>query len=427
MTTTPSRVIHYIRDQYVSNYDNNYHRLTSMGIIGALTFPLVYIASLIGGQSHVPTLIYIIGCVLPLGITLHRRWPARWFNFFHIYSFITVAYCLPFFYTLNALLNDFSHGWQLALIAIWAVLVVVFNLISYLLVFCTGTIAAIVVDFILFPHLHRYVIHDNFVFAITFLVVALIGVVFAHDTERVSRTRTRTLAIHAAQMAHELRRPLLGISTGFYTLDQNLFSKTKLTDQNREVISLIKTEIEYALELFKFHTFISSPYSINKEDFSLQSILNVVKAACKSYPYRSSYERNNVFCVDEGLPDFKFHGSRTLTIYVLYNLFRNSFDAMIRHNRRGSIYLSTQKTERYNFLNIRDTGPGIPHKHRKKIFKLFWTTATGPGEGTGLGLYFVRNVMRAFNGEVHVDSNENGTEIILRFPAIADGTASSHP
>lgn len=426
MATTTVRVIRYIWDQYVSNYENNYHRLTSMGIIGAITFPLVYIASLIGAQSNVPLPIYIIGFLLALGLTLHRRWPVKWFNFFHVYSFITVAYCLPFFYTLNALMNDFSHGWQLALIAIWAVLVVVFNLISYLLVFCTGTITAIMVDFILFPHLHRYVIHDNLIFAITFLVVAMIGVVFAHDTERVSRARTRTLAIHAAQMAHELRRPLLGISTGFYTLDQNLFSRVKLTDQNREVISLIKMEIEYALELFKFHTFISSPYSIDRKEFNRQSILNVVKTACKSYPYRSNYERENIFCIEESLGDFQFYGSRTLTVYVLYNLFRNSFDAMIRHNRRGSIYISIEQSNRYNILNIRDTGPGIPPGHRKKIFNLFWTTATGPGEGTGLGLYFVRNVMRAFNGEVHVYSDGNGTEISLRFPVIAENSASAH-
>ena len=48
---------------------------------------------------------------------------------------------------------------------------------------------------------------------------------------------------------------------------------------------------------------------------------------------------------------------------------------------------------------MRDRGPGVPTDLREKIFTPFFTTRE---KGTGLGLAFVREIVRDHGGEVAV-------------------------
>jgi signal transduction histidine kinase len=65
---------------------------------------------------------------------------------------------------------------------------------------------------------------------------------------------------------------------------------------------------------------------------------------------------------------------------------------------------------------IRDTGPGISKDHQRKIFDPFFTTK-GPDEGEGLGLFIVQQIVKKYDGEITVDS-ENGVGAVfsIRFP-----------
>jgi signal transduction histidine kinase len=65
-------------------------------------------------------------------------------------------------------------------------------------------------------------------------------------------------------------------------------------------------------------------------------------------------------------------------------------------------------------LQIRDTGSGISHEQRAKIFEPLYTTKPG---GTGLGLYIVQEILAAHGGQVSVESVEGeGTTFILTLP-----------
>jgi signal transduction histidine kinase len=55
---------------------------------------------------------------------------------------------------------------------------------------------------------------------------------------------------------------------------------------------------------------------------------------------------------------------------------------------------------------IADTGAGMPYEVRKKIFEPFFTTK-GPGDGTGLGLAMVMDLVQRWGGTIDVDSEVN--------------------
>ena len=59
--------------------------------------------------------------------------------------------------------------------------------------------------------------------------------------------------------------------------------------------------------------------------------------------------------------------------------------------------------DRYMSLFVKDNGTGIPKEQLERIFDPFFTTKA-VGEGTGLGLSTVQNLVESLNGGIHVDS-----------------------
>jgi len=65
------------------------------------------------------------------------------------------------------------------------------------------------------------------------------------------------------------------------------------------------------------------------------------------------------------------------------------------------------ETTRAVLIRIRDDGPGIPAERIGQVFDPFFTTRA-PGEGTGLGLYIVAEIVREQNGAIAVVSAPGG-------------------
>jgi len=71
------------------------------------------------------------------------------------------------------------------------------------------------------------------------------------------------------------------------------------------------------------------------------------------------------------------------------------------------------------FVEIRDTGAGIPQAIAGRIFEPFFTTKP-VGVGTGLGLSICRNIVEAHQGEIRVRENAGrGTVFRVDLPAVA--------
>ena len=57
-------------------------------------------------------------------------------------------------------------------------------------------------------------------------------------------------------------------------------------------------------------------------------------------------------------------------------------------------------------LQIHDNGPGIPVEMRQRVFSRFWRS--GPGAGSGLGMYIVRGIVEQHGGVIDIDDAEGG-------------------
>ncbi len=98
---------------------------------------------------------------------------------------------------------------------------------------------------------------------------------------------------------------------------------------------------------------------------------------------------------------------------VWTNLIDNAIDAM---QGKGELTIRTRLEQDRIFVEIADTGAGIPQKVRERIFEPFFTTK-GVGAGTGLGLDITRRiVVQRHHGDISFESKPGDTHFYVHLP-----------
>lgn len=115
--------------------------------------------------------------------------------------------------------------------------------------------------------------------------------------------------------------------------------------------------------------------------------------------------------------DFTVEGDRLHLTNVLLNLLDNSLKYTDK-NPEITIGLKVQVKKR--ILMVQDRGIGIPGNYSRRVFDRFYRVPTGnvhDVKGFGLGLYYVRKVVRAHGWKISLESKEKeGTLIRIIIP-----------
>ncbi|WP_263368391.1 sensor histidine kinase [Edaphobacter bradus] len=104
---------------------------------------------------------------------------------------------------------------------------------------------------------------------------------------------------------------------------------------------------------------------------------------------------------------------------VWFALIENAVDAMSAGSKdgtaQGTLRLKTHLSGHMAFVEIWDSGPGIPPELRDRIFEPFFSTKV-LGDGLGLGLDTVQRIVSKHSGYIHVDSKPGSTCFQVRIP-----------
>jgi C4-dicarboxylate-specific signal transduction histidine kinase len=99
---------------------------------------------------------------------------------------------------------------------------------------------------------------------------------------------------------------------------------------------------------------------------------------------------------------------------ILVNLLNNAFDA-VQGSGVKRVELNVWTEGEFLKIQIVDSGPGISHENREKIFHPFFTTK-GVGKGTGLGLSISRTIAEEHGGSLELERNFSPTTFTLTLP-----------
>jgi two-component system, OmpR family, sensor histidine kinase TctE len=106
--------------------------------------------------------------------------------------------------------------------------------------------------------------------------------------------------------------------------------------------------------------------------------------------------------------------------WLLNELLVNLLDNAIRHTPNGGqITLRCGVTQGKPFLEVEDSGPGIPLEERTRIRERFYRAPGNDGRGTGLGLAIVDEIARSHGAHLQIlDAlSDNGARMRVEFPA----------
>ncbi|MDJ0955978.1 MAG: sensor histidine kinase [Arenicellales bacterium] len=107
---------------------------------------------------------------------------------------------------------------------------------------------------------------------------------------------------------------------------------------------------------------------------------------------------------------------------VFFNVIRNGIQAI---DGVGRLEVSSRVDDGKVWIRIKDSGAGIPAEHLGKIFDPFFTTKD-PDQGEGMGLYIVQQIVKKYDGSIHLDSQQGvGTVCTIQFP-IAEKSQEKH-
>ena len=105
---------------------------------------------------------------------------------------------------------------------------------------------------------------------------------------------------------------------------------------------------------------------------------------------------------------------------ILVNLIDNG----VKYTQaEGHVWVAAREIGDAVRIEVRDDGPGIPPKHRERVFERFYRadpSRSREAGGTGLGLSIVKHLVESMGGEVGVEPNDpRGSVFWLRLPKVA--------
>jgi signal transduction histidine kinase len=197
----------------------------------------------------------------------------------------------------------------------------------------------------------------------------------------------------AAGIAHEIGNPLTSISSFVQILKEKVdddFSKESLETIHHHILR-ISNIVSQMSRLSKLPTMNLRQCNINQ---ILESSMEIVK-----YDEKLSHV-DVVKELSDDLPPVYVDENYLSQVFI--NLILNAADA-IKHEE-GSITVKSMLDNHAVVVQFLDTGTGIPPEDLGKVFDPFFTTKE---KGSGLGLSTSYEVVKRFDGELKVESQEN--------------------
>ncbi len=229
--------------------------------------------------------------------------------------------------------------------------------------------------------------------------------------------RLSSLGTLVGGVAHELNNPLNAI-INFAAL---LLTQTR-DDEEREDLETIVREGERAAKIVSGLRAIARQADIDQSPKEPVDVNDVVTHVLKLRSYTLSTSNIVVETrLAENLP--LIWADRGQVEQVVLNLVINAEQAMAAYHAEGRLRVGTTLGRLGVLLEVTDDGPGIESSNIERIFDPFWTTKA-PGEGTGLGLSLVHNIVEEHGGVIDLRSEVGvGTTFYVDMPAAESSTA----
>lgn len=228
-----------------------------------------------------------------------------------------------------------------------------------------------------------------------------------YETEVRQNERLRTLGQLGVGMAHQLRNSATGARMALELLEQ---PPNETADGENVAVALRQLQLmeSYLQRFMAFGRHEATEHARVDLDDVVAEVIKLVQPAC-------GHAKVALEVVPAAEP-ICVSGDRDALVQLLMNLVLNAFEAAERPGRPEARILleAARNDDRWTELRVTDTGPGPAAEVADRLFEPF---VTEKPDGTGLGLYFARQVAEAHGGTVDWHRDADRTCFTVRLPA----------
>ena len=212
-------------------------------------------------------------------------------------------------------------------------------------------------------------------------------------------------------ISHELGQPITNIR---YTIQfyQKLFEKKLTLSAVSTVFASILEETERMGGLIRR----LSPLTSSRGVIEPFDIMERIRRRADGESPRLIQNNINVKISPKG--SITLVGDPVKFDQLISNLLLNSIDAICERkvSRENIVDIRVESNSKEVTVYFSDSGVGIPMSNRNKIFDPFFSTKA-PGQGEGLGLFIVWNLLKMLGGKISVDVHYNqGARFLITLP-----------
>lgn len=183
-------------------------------------------------------------------------------------------------------------------------------------------------------------------------------------------------------------------------------------------------QIEDTDEIVKqWYDFILNKINRKKHYSKNQNIVNYLKLLISQW---QNLVNSNIINIElnSKLNDKMFTFSEIEFNSIFDNLIVNSVDAFSRPNfkEKKQIDINVIDNEDLVIFNYQDSGPGLVEAYKKEPYKILEFNESskvnkdGEQEGTGVGMWIVKNTINEYGGTLKIDTSVDGFKVIIELP-----------
>ncbi len=219
----------------------------------------------------------------------------------------------------------------------------------------------------------------------------------------VRRERLATMGELGAQVAHEIRNPILAIGATLEAMSRDA------TDQDDvATFAGLGSEINRLDMLLRDYLSMAARHNAAMAPVDVAGIIDDIRRLLCGSPRWGQRRLVSKVCPGEAVL-----ADADSIRHVLFNLVLNAMEAT---SADGTITVSSDRTQRDMAIYVDDDGPGLTASPRE-VFEPFFTTKAN---GTGLGLTVCRRIVQSLGGAVSLRNREEGgcrASVVLPIPS----------
>lgn len=247
---------------------------------------------------------------------------------------------------------------------------------------------------------------------LAFLILLILGIIRLNKYFQKEIALARQQSNFLLSVTHELRSPLASAILNIETLQKR---KELPTDKRELLLKSSHSELGRLNELVE--KLLLATRIEGRQVWMDWEVVDLSALYSEAYKMWHARWQNDYILSAELEDGLKVTGDAVL----LKSIFQNLTDNAAKYcHREGRIGISLQRDGQQAVLSVENEGPSLSQKDKQRVWEKFYRIGdehTRSSTGTGLGLYLVRQIVRAHNGQASIEDRPGGGVIMeVRLP-----------